>query len=248
MTENAETIWLILRYAGMSEAGAAAMLGNMQAESGLISNNAQNGMTNLSDAEYTRSVDRGLLNFVSDAVGYGLCQWTYPTRKRALLTFARAEGASIGSITMQTDFCIKEMKEGYAGLWAYLCGAPDLFTAVSRICREYERPAVDNSLKRLHYAEAWYTALKGVGSAAAEIKPADTFWPPRTVALGMSGPDVTVWQALLNARGYECPIGNVFDSDTEFATKSFQSDAGLTPDGIPGPKSWAAALSIEKGG
>lgn len=246
MTENAKTIWLLLRVAGMSEVGAAAVLGNMQAESALRSDNAQDGMTDLSDTEYTRSVDKGLLNFVNDAVGYGLCQWTYPTRKRALLTFARAEGASIGSLTMQTDFFIKEMKENYAGLWAYLCGAPELFTAVSRICREYERPAVNNIAVRLKHAEAWYTALKGVGSAAAD-KPAAAFWPPRTIAKGMSGADVTVWQALMRARGYTCPFEDVFGSDTEAATKAFQTKVGLTADGIPGPKSWAAALSIEGG-
>lgn len=246
MTENAKTIWLLLRVAGMSEVGAAAVLGNMQAESALRSDNAQDGMTDLSDAEYTRSVDKGLLNFVNDAVGYGLCQWTYPTRKRALLTFARAEGASIGSLTMQTDFFIKEMKESYAGLWAYLCGAPELFTAVSRICREYERPAVNNIAVRLKHAEAWYTALKGVGSAAAD-KPVAAFWPPRTIAKGMNGADVTVWQALMRARGYTCPFEDVFGSDTEAATKAFQTDVGLTADGIPGPKSWAAALSIKGG-
>ena len=248
MFENAKTIWLILRAAGMSEVGAAAMLGNMQAEGALRSDNAQDGMTDLSDAEYTRSVDKGLLNFVNDAVGYGLCQWTYSTRKRALLTFARAEGASIGSITMQTDFCIKEMKEGYAGLWAYLCGTPELFTAVSRICREYERPAVNNIAVRLKHAEAWYTALKGVGSAAAEVKPADTFWPPRTIAKGMSGADVTVWQALMVARGYECPVNGTFEDKTHESTVEFQRSAGLASDGIPGPLTWAVGLSIEKGG
>lgn len=247
MFANAKTIWLLLRVAGMSEVGAAAVLGNMQAESALRSDNAQDGMTDLSDTEYTRSVDKGLLNFVNDAVGYGLCQWTYSTRKRALLTFARAEGASIGSLTMQTDFFIKEMKEGYAGLWAYLCGAPELSTAVSRICEEYERPAVDNSRQRLRYAEAWYTALKGVGGAAVD-KPAAAFWPPRTIAKGMSGADVTVWQAVMRARGYDCPVTGEFEEKTHEATVKYQTAAGLSADGIPGPVTWAAGLSTEKGG
>lgn len=251
MTENAKRIWGLLKNAGMTDAAAAAMLGNMQAESALRPNNAQDNMSHLTDDEYTRFVDLGTYaNFATDAVGYGLCQWTYKTRKRALLTYARAEGASIGYLAMQVNFCIKELKEDYGGLWKYLCSTTDIYTATERICREYERPAVNNIGERLGYARKWFEALREGQAAAdpAEPRKDSEYWPPRTVALGMIGPDVTVWQALLNARGYECPIGNVFDSGTESATKSFQSDAGLTPDGIPGPISWAAALSTEKGG
>ena len=246
---SAQTIYFKLVEAGMSPEGACAMMGNMWAESGLKSNNVQDNCP-IGDRDYTYNVEQGIMTrwqFMSDRYGYGLCQWTYPTRKRALLTFARAEGASIGSLMMQTDFCIKEMKEGYAGLWAYLCGAPELFTAVSRICREYERPAVNNISERLKYAEAWYTALKGVGSAAAD-NPAAAFWPPRTIAKGMSGADVTVWQALMVARGYECSVTGAFDEKTREATVKYQTAAGLSADGIPGPVTWAAGLSIEKGG
>lgn len=248
MFENAKAIWLILRAAGMSEVGAAALLGNMQAESALRPDNAQDNMSKLTDDEYTAFVNMGTYaNFATDAVGYGLCQWTYSTRKAALLRFAKNIGASIGDLTMQVNFCVKELKQDYSGLWAFLTSTEDLSTAVSRICEEYERPAFNNTGRRLKYAEAWYTALKGVGGAAAEVKPADTFWPPRTIAKGMSGADVTVWQALLIARGYTCPFEDVFGSDTESATKAFQTDVGLTADGIPGPKSWAAALSIKGG-
>lgn len=242
MFENAKAIWLILIAAGMSEVGAAAMLGNMQAESALRPDNAQDNMSKLTDDEYTAFVNMGTYaNFATDAVGYGLCQWTYSTRKRELLRFAKSTGASIGDLTMQVNFCVKELKQDYSRLWAFLSSTEDLSTAVSRICVEYERPAVDNSRQRLRYAEAWYTALKGVGVATAD-KPATAFWPPRTIDTGMEGADVAVWQAVMAARGYKCPITGEFDYDTLIATLEFQRAAGLKDDGIPGPLSWGEAL------
>lgn len=69
--------------------GAAGMMGNLYAESGLKPTNLQNtyekslGMT---DAEYTAKVDNGSYsNFVHDKAGYGLAQWTYYSRKQNLL-------------------------------------------------------------------------------------------------------------------------------------------------------------------
>ena len=74
------------------------------------------------------------------------------------------------------------------------------------------------------------------------IKPRNEFWPPRTIDAGMSGPDVSVWQALMIARGYECEITGEFDYNTLLATLAFQRDAGVADDGIPGPVTWGEAL------
>ena len=310
MREAAELIWRQLRAAGMTEAGAAAMLGNMQAESALRADNAQDGMTSLSDAEYTRLTDMGAYpGFASDAVGYGLCQWTYPTRKAALLRFARAAGKSVGDAEMQLDFCVKELREDYCGLWNYLCSCGDIDAAAGRICREFERPAVDNSGQRAEFARRWYEELKGdadchvadaprndklstapeschceagahtgcgnpssLGNADCHVADAprndklstapeschceasahtgcgnpssSDFWPPRTIALNMEGPDVLLWQALMWARGYDCPTGGCFDEQTELVTREYQRAAGLASDGIPGPKTWREGLRL----
>jgi long-subunit fatty acid transport protein len=37
-------------------------------------------------------------------LGYGLAQWTFWSRKQALLDFAKTAGKSIGDMTMQLDF------------------------------------------------------------------------------------------------------------------------------------------------
>ena len=238
MREAAELIWRALCAAGMTEAGAAAMLGNMQAESALRANNAQDGMTRLSDAQYTAAADRGEIDFAGDSVGYGLCQWTFPTRKAALLRYARAAGKSVGNPALQVDFCIKELREDYPGLWTFLCRTEDLESAAGRICREFERPAVDNSAERASYAEKWYKQL-----CHCERSDSSQYWPPRTIAVGMSGPDVLLWQALMGCRGYDCPTSGSFDKPTETVTREYQQAAGLVADGIPGPKTWGKGLS-----
>ena len=111
------TIWNFLRCKGLSPAGAAGLMGNLYAESGLNPQNLQNSYEKrlgFTDTAYTAAVDSGAYsNFVHDSAGYGLAQWTYWSRKESLLNFARKIGASIGSLEMQLDFMIRELK-GYA--------------------------------------------------------------------------------------------------------------------------------------
>ena len=88
---NEERIWNYLRSAGLSACGAAGLMGNLYAESGLIPTNLQNSYEKklgYTDAEYTAAVDSGAYtNFAGDAAGYGLAQWTYSTRKANLHIF-----------------------------------------------------------------------------------------------------------------------------------------------------------------
>lgn len=147
------TVYLAFRAAGLDHIGACAMLGNLTAESSLKADIVQRGTTSLSDAEFTRRVDSGELDFISGfSGGYGLAQWTYPSRKQKLLDFARSRGVSVGDEAMQTDFCIQELRSDFPDLFRSLCTADNLYTAVSRVCREYERPAVNNIEARHRFA------------------------------------------------------------------------------------------------
>ena len=153
--------------AGMTVEGACGMLGNMTAESTMQPNIAQRGMTTMSDIEYTFAADNGSVDFANDSVGYGLCQWTYHTRKAALLAFAKSRGVSVGDGDMQTQFCIKELQTAYPDLWAMLCSSHDLMQCTERICKEYERPAVNNVGTRLEFAKQAYDYF------TAQPRPAD---------------------------------------------------------------------------
>jgi peptidoglycan hydrolase-like protein with peptidoglycan-binding domain len=64
---------------------------------------------------------------------------------------------------------------------------------------------------------------------------------PPTVRRGSTGPAVTLLQQLLTDYGYDPGvIDGDFGPNTENAVRSFQTDYGLTVDGIVGPHTWAA--------
>ena len=173
---SAKTIYDRLRSHGMTIAGACAMLGNMQAESGLKANIAQRGMTTLTDDEYTRQADSYAISqakFVHDAVGYGLCQWTYWSRKKALVEYAHDIGKSVGDEAMQVDFCVGELKASYASLWNFLCTTEDTYEATSRICTEYERPAVNNINARYGFAQKFQSELADGAAPATDDRDVD---------------------------------------------------------------------------
>lgn len=167
---NDKEIWNWLRAAGLNEYAAAAIMGNIRAESGGKPRNMQNSYEKklgYNDDTYTAAVDNGSYsNFVKDGVGYGLCQWTYWTRKQALLEHCREAGASIGSLTAQLGFMIAEMK-GYKAVWAALAAAVDVRTVSDVVILKYEKPADISAAarkKRAEYGHAFYEAFAAGGS------------------------------------------------------------------------------------
>lgn len=142
---NAQMIWDKLRTSGLSEAGTAGLMGNLKAESDLDPENLQNsfeGKLGYSDSGYTSAVDFGTYtHFADDGAGYGLAQWTYPTRKAALLAYAKDRQKSVGDLDMQIDFLLRELRADYAALFRQLCEAKDVRAASDAVLVQFERPA-----------------------------------------------------------------------------------------------------------
>lgn len=142
---NEEKIWNYLKAAGLSDQGAAGLMGNLYAESGLSPINLQDSFEKklgYTDAAYTAAVDSGsYTNFVQDQAGYGLAQWTYHTRKAALLAFAQAKRKSVGDLEGQLDFLMKELGESFKAVLSVLKTATDVKTASNSVLMNYERPA-----------------------------------------------------------------------------------------------------------
>lgn len=125
--------------------GTCALMGNLQAESGLKSTNLQNSYEKklgYTDITYTQAVDNGkYVNFARDTAGYGLAQWTYWTRKQNLLNYAKQNGKSIGDCEMQLDFLLWELQTGYKHVFDCLKTASDIRTASDVVLKQFERPA-----------------------------------------------------------------------------------------------------------
>lgn len=141
---NEKQIWDYLFSVYKNEYGVAAIMGNLYAESALQANNMQNSYEvalGYNDKTYTESVDNGTYtNFVNDAVGYGLAQWTYWSRKKALYNYAKSNNKSIGDTKMQLEFMVSEMA-GYPGLVDTIRNATNIRTPSDFILVNYERPA-----------------------------------------------------------------------------------------------------------
>ena len=161
-TGNDKIIWDFLEGQGLNDYGAAGLMGNLYAESGLSPINLQNTYEKslgYTDAAYTAAVDAGTYaNFVHDSAGYGLAQWTYWSRKEALLTYAKSKGRSIGDLGMQLEFLLKELT-GY-GLLDALKTAASVREASDMILLNFEKPASMNSEetknKRAGYGQTYY--------------------------------------------------------------------------------------------
>ena len=85
----------------------------------------------------------------------------------------------------------------------------------------------------------------GSSSSGDEHEPAESHY---TVRKGASGMEVTEMQGLLIKAGFALPLYGAdgkFGAETFAAVKRFQAARGLGVDGICGPLTWAALLSVQ---
>ena len=157
--------------------GVAGLMGNLYAESALNPKNLQNngnkalGMT---DDEFTAAMDAGAYdNFVHDGYGYGLAQWTYHSRKAALLAYAQNAGKSIGDLAMQLGFLCKEL-EGYKTVLSTLRSATSVRAASDVVLKQFERPADKSESvqkKRASYGQKYFDKYAGTAATPVQTTP-----------------------------------------------------------------------------
>lgn len=160
---NERTIWRNLKSRGLNDYAVAGIMGNLYAESGLQSAVLEALYRNkfgMTSEEYTAAVDNGSYRdeFVKDHAGYGLAQWTYGPRKKALLKYKDEFGSSIGDLIMQLGFLWQEL-QGYTGVMNVLQHAGSVREVSDVILLQYECPA-DRSeavkVKRASYGQKYY--------------------------------------------------------------------------------------------
>ena len=171
-----QVIWETLNAAIGNAYGTAGLMGNLYAESALKATNLQNtgnkklGMT---DEQYTEAVDNGSYDadsFIHDGYGYGLAQWTYYSRKTALLSHALDQGKSIGDLKTQLAFLLKEIK-GYTSVWNALTAASSVRAASNIVLKKYEAPADQSETvqeKRAGYGQTYYDRYAKTAPATLE--------------------------------------------------------------------------------
>ena len=222
-----QTIYNLFRGYGLSEAGALGMLGNWECESGCEPYRVQG------DYQASRAISKAYVNaietcvsdrerFATDQKGFGLAQWTYPQRKRNLWDAWQKSSLRIDSCELQVAFAMWELQNEYSGLLNYLRTAEAIYDCTNRICREYERPAVNNVQARYEAAlrirqeinlDGEDTPVDPIESGEEEQPKIET-WPPRTIDNHCSGwPEVWLLQSLLKCHNYNVTVDGMFGAD-----------------------------------
>lgn len=241
---NEQKIYAFLTENGCTHNGAVALMGNLEAESGLRSDIAETyymKKMGYTSEQYTKEVDnRTYTYFANDAVGYGLAQWTYCTRKKALLQFAERFGKSIGDLDMQLAYLIKELKTDYSGIWSALTDDnTDIRTLSDLIMVKFENPAdKSESAKkgRMSRAMKFDEMFRNTASKAPASRP--------TLREHDTGMYVKEMQTSLCKAGFlrSGEADGIFGIITLGAVLAFQKKNGLEVDGICGPMTWKALL------
>lgn len=256
-----QTIYNLLRGYGLSEAGALGMLGNWECESNCEPYRVQG------DYQASRAISKAYVNaiengtqdrerFATDQKGFGLAQWTYPQRKRNLWDRWKNSPYQIDSVNLQVSFAMGELGSEYPGLLSYLKTAEAIWDCTDRICREYERPAVNNVQARYEAALRIRKELDLSGSTVVEesattegvsvlenTTPKIETWPPRVIDEHCSGwAEVWLLQALLKCHGYNALIDGIWGQVLTDKVKQFQKENSLDADGAVGPMSWAKLM------
>lgn len=200
---NEKKIFNYLMDVLKNEKGVAAVMGNLYAESALnpsIVQTSYRRKNNVTNDEYVKKTNSGEHDFVNDKAGFGLAQWTYWTRKKALLEKAKKENKSIDDLELQLDFLIEELK-GYKSLFNNLKKSGDLYGLTEQFMCSYERPADQSKsaiLKRYNYALKYCSNYEEIVSEVIAGK-----WGngnERKEKLTAAGYDYKKVQALVNER------------------------------------------------
>ena len=169
-SNNEEKIWNFLMDFIKNPYGVSGMMGNLYHESALNPKNLQNTFNNklnMSDEDYTKSVDNGTYaNFVRDGAGYGLAQWTWWSRKQNMLNFHKSAGKSIGDLETQLEFLKKELTESYKSILEQLKTATSVLQASNVVLLQYERPAnqgIEVQEKRAKSSQTYYDKYAKTG-------------------------------------------------------------------------------------
>ena len=178
-SDNAQKAFNYLTSKGFTKAGAAGLLGNLYAESGVSPINVEDSMEYRvgGDLSYTNNVDSGSYkNFNDDGVGYGIAQWTYSSRKKNLYNYAKQAGTSIGDLGMQLGFLLHELNSSYPSVMKTLTSTNSVKEASDIVLHKFENPKVQNSSvesRRAGYSQGYYQKYAGANGGFGDTNVAD---------------------------------------------------------------------------
>ena len=155
--ENAKDTWNYLTGpAGFSKEDSAAIMGNFQAESGIDPKKVEGG----GEAD----------NITVGGPGYGLAQWTYPSRQQNLADYAASQNKPSGDLGVQLEFFNQEAHNDYANAISSMDAVSSIADKTKAWMDNYEGPdpAQAHLDDRQKSAQEFFDAYSG-GSGGAGI-------------------------------------------------------------------------------
>ncbi len=133
-------MWTFLKLGmGVSDKVAAALMGNSFAESRLNEGQVQSTAKDPDNYQYQ----------LNDGIGYGLFQWTYPSRKNSLIEIAKSMNMGINNINAQLETLKNEVlySNDHKDMWIEMNNVDDCNTATKIFFDVFEL-VKDSSLDR----------------------------------------------------------------------------------------------------
>lgn len=170
MSQYNDYIWSEMYNFIGNEYGVAGLMGNLQAESGIIPYRLQGDFSSnyYKSINYTNNVDSGAISrseFINDQQGYGLAQWTYFTRKDALYDMYINGGySSIGDVRLAVDYLKYELQNSYPTVLSTLRNATSIREASDIVLHQFENPqqqGPDVEILREGYSVTIYNEQSG---------------------------------------------------------------------------------------
>src|SRR5699024_6051196 len=131
---------------GASGNAIAALLGNLQAESGI----------NPSRIQYDQRYDAARANGTGGAYAVGIAQWDYD-RRANLMKYAKSKGKKWNNLGVQLSFLLDGDGADSEKIKSILVSNDSISSLTYRITAEWERPGTIND--RSGAAKKWYSEL-----------------------------------------------------------------------------------------
>ena len=152
--KRAEYVWNYLKNLGLSDVAAAGVMGNWRVEDPPLE-------PKFGQDEWDREIPT-LEAFVEEtglgAAGYGIAQWTYPTRQEDLMKYAKAQGLSSGDLDAQLGYANQEAGQG---VWDEVNQDTDPADSAEHFMRIYEKPGEPHLDRRRDEAVQAYNNFSG---------------------------------------------------------------------------------------
>lgn len=187
--ERYNIVYDVLNSAGYTKAGVYGILGNMECESNVEACRKQGDFSasRIHSVNYVSDIRSGKISchdFMYDKIGFGLCQWTFPTWKQELYNFGFN---ALDSEEFQAIFLVTQLSKWteFSDLLYTLKYCDDIYTCTKAFLEMYEKPAVLNIDARYNAALAARDLIEG---STFELQ--NSYQIPDTITVVFGGREV----------------------------------------------------------